>query len=75
MICGVEVQPLITLKRRILPTDPVHQADELFQTIVPLDIPLCDLVLLRIEILLTPLLQRTVLAQFKSGAIDPIARA
>ena len=46
IICRVEVQALIPVKRRILPTDPIHEADELLQTVGPLDLPLLDLVLL-----------------------------
>ena len=46
IICRVEMQALISVKRRILSTDLIHEADEVLQTVGPLDLPLLDLVLL-----------------------------
>src|SRR5437879_8787904 len=62
---GMESEAPVMVKRRVLATDPVHNANYLAQALGLGQLPVLDLILLGVEVLFTAGLARTTLAQFK----------
>ncbi len=58
----------------MLAPDPVHPADERRQAVRPGQVPVPELVLLRIEVLLAPGRDRRVLAELERRPVDPVRR-
>src|SRR5919106_5540662 len=67
----VKAQICVTLQRWILPSDQIHPGNELLEAVGSIEIPVSDFVFLRIEILFTAHLTRTILTQLKGWPIDP----
>src|SRR4051794_21118579 len=75
VIGGMKIQRRVALKRDILMTDAIDQRNQLAQAVGPVQIPMPNLVLLRIEILLATCAERTALQQLKRRSVNAVVRA
>ena len=73
VVDAVEAQAAVALQRGVLLPDAVHAADEVRQALRPLELPVADLILLRVEVLLAALFQWLALLEFEGGPVDPVA--
>src|SRR5215472_2104999 len=70
-----EAQGPILLERRVLAAEAVDLGDQRPQAARPLQVPVPDLILLRVQVVLATRRQRRHLRQFEGRSIDAVARA
>src|SRR5215472_6317248 len=70
-----EAKGPVLLQRRVLAAEAVDLGDQRPQAARPLQVPVPDLILLRVQVLLAPGGQRRHLRQFEGRPIDAVARA
>src|SRR5215467_9028347 len=75
IIDGMEAQALIALEGWILPPDPIHPRNEIFQALTLLQVPRANFVFFRIEIFLTAFEARALLTEFEGWTVDAIGGA
>jgi hypothetical protein len=70
----VEGQALHLQQGGVLLPDPVHPADERREALDRVEVPVADLVLLRVQVLLVPGSRRAVLRELEDGPVDAVVR-
>src|ERR1700692_4275566 len=72
VIDGMEFQAAVALQRRVVAADAVHARDEVAQAVRTLQVPVTQLVLLRIKIIFAAGVARRMLHELKCRAVYPV---